>query len=101
MREMYGPHDEEPLVNPSGLMQIPWPIKGNGDPLSEVDALLATTNEPSLTPEHDYHGVEAIARAWNDAPTRKEYFDKNRENGIRTFQDEDILQHLQPNQKPS
>jgi len=84
--------DETALVNNEGVLQIPWPVKPDGQPLTEVDALLCTTNQPSLAP--DYADPFDIARAWLRSPENDYYFWENRKHGLKTFQDEEILDHI-------
>jgi len=88
--------DEGTLVSAASLLQIPWTrIVSSGEPLP-LDLLLATTNDPTLvgTPGV-YPTVEMIANAWNEAGGRyAEYFWKNIENGIHTFQDDEIRERL-------
>jgi hypothetical protein len=55
--------------------------------------LLATSNDPEPT----FPTVQEIADAWNHEPDnerRAEYFRRNRENGIYTYQDEAIEERL-------
>jgi hypothetical protein len=85
------------LVSAGGLLQIAWPrrVAGAAAPL---DFLLATATRPTLTGTPvSYPTVEMIANAWNaDTGNHVEYFWKNNDNGIRTFQDDAILQVLHP-----
>lgn len=87
-------HNEDPLVSTSGLLDLTWPLKVNDEPLSEVDLLLATTNQPSLNNKNEYDGPDDIGKAWLRAPLFDHYFYKNREHGIKTFQDEEILEEF-------
>lgn len=87
---------EGSIVSPSGLLQIPWPeLVNNNGPVS-LDLLLATVTNPTLEGAlSDYPSAEEVADTWNHAhPKHVEYFWKNRESGICTFQDELIMQHL-------
>ena len=61
----------------------------------ELDALLATATSPKIVNEC-YPSVKRIAKAWVTPRGREhvDYFCKNRESGIQTFQDDDILTHL-------
>jgi hypothetical protein len=74
-----------------GLLQIPWPDRSdNGKTLDGFDLLLATATKP--VPDlrtGDFASVAAIADAWNRAGNAS-YFHSNRQNGFKTFQDEDI-----------
>ena len=73
------------------MLLIDWPrLKGGGP--APLDLLLATSN-----PEPTYPTVREIADAWNreaDTERRGEYFRRNRENGIHTFQDAAIEELL-------
>jgi hypothetical protein len=63
----------------------------------EVDLLLATANDPGITASvPSYPTAKAIAEAWNRAGRHVEYFWKNTDNGIRTFQDDEIRERLRP-----
>lgn len=76
------------LVDDRGTLLIGWPQVSAGGPVP-VDLLLATSNDPQRT----YPTVQEIADAWNREPgadPRGEYFRRNRENGIYTFQDHAI-----------
>lgn len=63
-----------------------------------LDFLLATATRPTLTGAPlSYPSVEVIANAWNaDTGNHVEYFWKNLDNEIRTFQDDDIQARLHP-----
>lgn len=78
------------LVNARGLLQIPWPNLVEGTPITQ-DLLLATSTNPK--PRNEYPDATRVANAWLDANDAS-YFRRNRENGIHTFQDEEIEQHL-------
>lgn len=84
--------NEKRAVDQKGMLLIPWPQKGSGDPL-DVDLLLATANEPSLT-KGSYATPQEIAAAWNRAPNRPEYFCENRRAGITTADDYHIMRYL-------
>jgi len=84
--------EEGRLISKDGLLQINWPrLVGGGAPL-QVDLLLVTANDPKINADSpNYPTVETIAGAWNAASSKyTEYFWKNAENGIRTFQDDEI-----------
>ncbi|HET6842342.1 MAG TPA: hypothetical protein VFK06_11765 [Candidatus Angelobacter sp.] len=84
--------DEGILVSEDGLLQIAWPrLVKDGTPV-QLDLLLATANDPGITATSPrYPEPETIANAWNAAASKHtEYFWKNLDNGIRTFQDEEI-----------
>lgn len=88
---------EGKLVSDEGLLQIAWPHLVDGGGALELDILLVTANDPTLSgmpPE--YPSVETIARAWNAAGDHVEYFWRNRDCGIRTFQDDELLDLLNP-----
>ena len=84
--------NEKRAVDQKGMLLIPWPQKESGDPL-DVDLLLATATEPSLT-KGAYATPQEIADAWNRAPNRLEYFCENRRVGITTADDCQITEHL-------
>ena len=86
--------DELPLLNNSGIVQMAWPTKADGEPLLEVDALLVSTNQPTLTPRNQYADPYDIARAWLRCPKHDHYFYKNKEYGIKTFEDDAILEEI-------
>jgi len=91
--------EEGRLICERGILRIPWPrLVGGGEPV-QLDLLLATANNPTFAgASHAYPSVETIANAWNAAGSKHaEYFWRNTENGIRTFQDDAIralLHHL-------
>jgi len=87
-------HDELPLLDKSGLLQIAWPAKADGEPLTEVDALLVTVNQPTLTAKNEYVDPYDIARAWLKCPEHDRYFYKNTEHGIKTSEDGAILEEI-------
>ena len=85
----------EPVpVNEDGFLNIPWPRLVDGSTLM-LDALLATATRPTLD-NGRYPSAKKIAKAWKTCGDSKHicYFWNNRKNGIRTFQDEEILGHL-------
>lgn len=87
---------EGPVVDAvSGRLLIPWPRTASGQPL-ELDFLLATATDPKLVvPGQRYPSAAQIAGAWiADQNGEVEYFRRNREHGICTFQDGRIRQHL-------
>jgi hypothetical protein len=80
-------------VNASGFPIIPWPPRTDGLPL-ELDALLATATDPTIV-DGQYPSVQEIASAWKQSTgVHVEYFWRNRECGITTFQDNEIEKHL-------
>lgn len=81
------------LVDERGLLQIPswpWPNLLEGTPIG-LDLLLATSTNPK--PRNEYPDATQVARAWLDANDAS-YFWRNRDNGIHTFQDEEIEQQV-------
>jgi hypothetical protein len=87
-REKHYSANERRLVDGRGTLLIHWPHLAEGGP-ARVDLLLATSNEPEAT----YPTVQEIADAWNREPAnerRGEYFRRNRDNGIYTFEDQAI-----------
>ena len=84
--------NEKRAVDQKGMLLIPWPQKGSGDPL-DVDLLLATANEPSLT-KGSYATPQEIAAAWNRAREELEYFCGNLRAGITTADDDCIKSYL-------
>jgi len=88
---------EGPLITKGGLLQIEWPRVVDGGAAAQPDILLVTATHPDLmgTPRC-YPSVETIVRAWNSAGSHSEYFWKNTDSGIRTFQDDQIRELLHP-----
>ena len=89
--------DEGRLISREGQIQIDWPRRVEcGGPV-DLDLLFVTANNPTFsgTPP-SYPSVETIANAWNAAGTHVEYFWKNGDNGICTFQDAEICPLLHP-----
>jgi hypothetical protein len=90
--------EEGVLVSKDGLLQIAWPHLVEGGEPVQFDLVLATANDPTLsaTPP-SYPNVETITKAWNVAAREHvEYFWKNLDNGIRTFEDNEIRGLLHP-----
>ncbi len=90
--------EEGALVSEKGLLQIDWPhLVEDGTPL-QLDLLLATANDPEITAASpSYPSAQTIADAWNAAASKHaEYFWKNIDNGIRTFQDDEIRALMHP-----
>ena len=86
---------ESVSVDKAGLLQIDWPRLTEG-PALMLDALLATATDPTLIGGTRYPSASEVADAW-DTPKGREnigYFCDNRKNGIGTFQDADIEEHL-------
>lgn len=88
--------DEGELLSRDGLLRISWPRLANGIAV-DFDLLLATANDPRITTSNpSYPDVQAIARAWNRAGNHVEYYWKNIDNDIKTFQDDEIIDQLNP-----
>jgi len=76
---------EVPVIDKNGFLQIPWTNE-----MDDFDFLIATPVVPK--PKRLLTSKE-IAEQMITKNYRK-YFDKNRENKIQTFQDLEILEHL-------
>ena len=80
-------------VSEDGFLTIPWPKLANNGSTLAFDALLATATKPKpnrlLSPKE-------IAEAWRTPKGREYdyYFHKNRENGIKTSQDDKVARLL-------
>ena len=86
------------LIDENGRLLIAWPTcVDRGVPL-RFDLLLVTANDPEIsTARPDYPDVATIVGAWNGATAKHaEYFWKNAENAIHTFQDDEIRPLLRP-----
>jgi hypothetical protein len=92
---------EDPLISKDGMLQIDWPRCVVGGAPVDLDLLLVTANDPTLTGTPlSYPSVEAVVNAWNGAdPKHAEYFWKNTDHGIATFQDDEIRVGLRPRQQ--
>jgi hypothetical protein len=90
--------DEGPLLSKDGMLQIDWPRCIAGGVPVDLDLLLVTANDPTLTgTPSSYPTVETIVSAWNEAnPEHAEYFWKTADHGITTFQDDEIRALLRP-----
>lgn len=84
--------NEQPAVGDDGFLTVLWPTTESGIAL-ELDALLATATQPSLS-GGTYATSEVIAAAWRRAPEHRDYLDENRRVGITTSDDENILRYL-------
>lgn len=85
---------EKPIIKGNGILNIRWPTKINNNKPVDVDLILATITKPSLIRKR-YPTARQIAQAWReDESNNVEYFEKNIENGISTFQDEQIKIYL-------
>jgi hypothetical protein len=93
--------DEGPLISRDGILQIDWPSRIADGAAVDLDLLLVTANDPTLTGTPlSYPNVGTIVHAWNDAAQEyAEYFWKNTDHGITTFQDEEIRAGLRPRQQ--
>jgi hypothetical protein len=81
--------NERRLVDDQGMLQIPWPnLSLDGSPVP-MDLLLATSNDREAT----CPTVQEIADAWNQHP-EVDYFRRNRNHEIETFQDQEICKLL-------
>jgi hypothetical protein len=83
---------EKPAVAATGFLTIPWPNTDAGAPLV-TDLLLATSNVPKPLPGGQYATPNTVAHAWTAANDRH-YFDNNRQAGITTAFDDEILRAL-------
>ncbi len=90
--------EEGRLIDENGQLLIDWPKCVDTGELVQLDLLLLTANDPKISATHpNYPDVATIARAWNAAPSKHaEYFWKNADNGICTFQDEEIRALMRP-----
>ena len=94
-REKHYNANERRLVDRNGRLLIGWPNLSDGGGPVPVDLLLATSNDP----EKVYPSPEETANAWNREPAdrpRNEYFRRNRDHGIYTFEDQEIERLLDP-----
>ncbi|MBZ5506057.1 MAG: hypothetical protein LAO78_11270 [Acidobacteriia bacterium] len=93
--------DEGELISPEGMLRIDWPRCVAGGAPVDLDLLLVTANDPTLTgTPPSYATVETIVNAWNSAAQEHaEYFWKNIDHGITTFQDDEIRAGLRPRQQ--
>jgi len=83
------------IVNRGGVLKIRWPkplTRGNLVP--SLDAIIATATNPCIQ-NGRYHSPKMIARAWKRAKEEHvQYFWKNREGKIWTFEDDAIKTYL-------
>jgi hypothetical protein len=78
---------ERPLLDSARMLSFRWPLRPDGEPVRQCDVLLAAVTAPHLAGER-YPSAAEIADAWIDGPAgREEYFFRNLEHGITTFQD--------------
>ena len=85
---------EQSIVDDQGLLSMTWP-RVLDNTTEGLDAILATATDPTLS-DGGYPSAEEIAKAWMTATGQKyvEYFHKNRESQIETFQDREIIKRL-------
>ena len=86
---------EPQAVDKAGLLQIRWPRLTGGQPLA-LDALVATATDATLVAGTRYPTAGEVAQAWTTRQGSEHirYFRGNRQNGIFTFQDDDIEEQL-------
>ena len=94
--------DEGCLITKGGLLRIGWPRLVDGGTAVDMDLLLATANDPTLTGDpSSYPSAAAIGNAWNAAGQEyANYFWNNIDNGITTFQDDQIREYLDAPDRP-
>jgi len=88
---------EQQLIDPaSGVAQLGWPTDVEStEALRGFDLLLLTATEPTPTKSTDYPSAQEVADAWRADPNgHVSYFYNNRQNGITTFQDNEIQRIL-------
>lgn len=81
---------EQPPLSNEGMLLLDWIKDVDNQPVN-FDFILATATDPQ---SRTYPTAKEIAQASLDNHY-SEYFDNNREHGITTFQDEEILKFLQ------
>lgn len=93
--------DEGVLVGQNdGSLRIDWPRLVESGVAPDFDLLLVTANDPRIKASSPtYPTAQAIAEAWNRAGHHVEYFWKNTDNGIRTFEDDKIRVLLSPREQ--
>jgi hypothetical protein len=89
------------LMDENGRLLIAWPTCVDTGMPVQLDLLLVTANDPEISATRpNYPDVATIATTWNVAATKHaEYFWKNLDHGIRTFQDDEIRAVLNPRRK--
>jgi hypothetical protein len=87
---------EEGALVEKGRLNIPWPVLINSGEPVPFDLLLATATDPNGDEmPRAYPSAENVAMAWaRDAHNEVNYFWKNRDSGILTAQDEEIMKRL-------
>lgn len=90
--------EEGRLIDENGLLLIDWPRCVDTGGLVQLDLLLLTANDPEISVTRpNYPDVATIAEAWNGAESKyAEYFWRNTEKDICTFQDAEIRALLRP-----
>jgi hypothetical protein len=85
-----------PPISDRGFLQIAWPTLAQASTDLPLDLLLATVTNPTLQGNPAaFPSAETIADAWKgDIARNVEYFWSNRKNGILTFEDQAIKEHL-------
>jgi hypothetical protein len=83
--------DEGLLISKDGILQVDWPRRVEDGAAINLDLLLMTANDPTPGAPLAYPSIRRMVRAWNDADQdHVEYFWKNTDHGITTFQDDKI-----------
>jgi hypothetical protein len=87
--------NERPVVDEeTGLALIDWPVDKRTRQALDYDVLLLTATAPTLVAGL-YPAPDEIATAWrHDFSGQVTYFHNNRNNGITTFQDDEISRLL-------
>lgn len=90
--------EEGRLIDENGRLLIDWPRLVDTGERVPIDLLLVTANDPEISATRsNYPDVATIVGAWNAAASKyAEYFWRNTENGICTFQDAEIRALLHP-----
>jgi hypothetical protein len=88
--------EEDPVVSEDGLLLINWPELADGSGILPLDLLLAVATEPTLVDKPPrYPNAKEIAAAWrHDSQGHVQYFWRNLESRIYTFQDQAIIEYL-------
>lgn len=79
-------------VTSDGLLAIPWPQRVDGEAI-EFDLLLGTATHPTFTESGYYFDASEIGSAML-ASGYEHYFRSNRDAGITTFEDDDVLENI-------
>lgn len=89
------------LISNDGLLLIDWPNLVDSDEPVQLDLLLVTANDPKISgTSPNYPDVNKVAGAWNAAASKfAEYFWRNIDSGICTFEDDQIRALLRPRQQ--